>query len=124
MYLRETRRQNKDGTTVSYLQLAHNERHPVSRVSTTRVIHNFGRADQVDREALARLVRSISRVLDPADAALAQASGEVSVLDARPMGGSWVLDQLWRRLGIGRAIARVAGGRKVEASVERALFAL
>jgi len=124
MYLRETRRQNKDGTTVSYLQLAHNERHPVSRVSSTKVIHNFGRADQVDREALARLVRSISRVLDPAEAARAEASGEVSVLDSRPMGGAWVLDQLWRRLGIDRAIARVAGRRKLGPQVERVIFAL
>jgi hypothetical protein len=28
---------------------------------STEVIHNFGRADQVDRAALARLVASISR---------------------------------------------------------------
>ena len=50
MYLRETRRQNKDGTVVRYLQLAHSERHPVTGVPQARVIHNFGRADQVDRE--------------------------------------------------------------------------
>jgi hypothetical protein len=124
MYLRETRRQNKDGSTVSYLQLAHNERHPLTRVPTTKVIHNFGRADQVDREALARLVRSICRVLDPASQAVAQATGEVSVADARPLGGSWVLDRLWRRLGIGQAIARAARGRRVDPAVERVLFAL
>ncbi len=124
MYLRETHRHNKDGTTVSYLQLAHNERHPVTRVPTTKVIHNFGRADQLDREALARLVRSISRVLDPSDAARAQASGEVEVLDARPMGGAWVLEQIWRRLGIDHAIAKVAGTRTRGPSLERILFAL
>ena len=28
MYLRETRRTNRDGSVVAYLQLAHNERHP------------------------------------------------------------------------------------------------
>src|ERR1019366_6133933 len=28
MYLRETRRTNKDGSVARYLQLAHNERHP------------------------------------------------------------------------------------------------
>lgn len=65
MYLRETRRTNKDGTVVRYLQLAHNERHPVTGAPTAKVIHNFGRADQVDRDALARLVSSISRVLGP-----------------------------------------------------------
>ncbi|MBY0397372.1 MAG: IS1634 family transposase [Thermoleophilia bacterium] len=124
MYLRETRRRNKDGTVVRYLQLAHNERHPASGVSTAKVIHNFGRADQVDRQALARLVASISRVLDPAEEALAGAAGEVSVLDSRPAGGAWALGELWRRLGIGEAIARVARGRRVGPEVERALFAL
>jgi len=65
MYLRETRRVNKDGTVARYLQLAHNERHPETGVSTAKVIHNFGRAELVDREALARLVSSISRFLEP-----------------------------------------------------------
>ena len=66
MYLRETRRKNKDGSVVSYLQLAHNERHPETGSPAAKVIHNFGRADQVDRDALARLVSSISRFLEPA----------------------------------------------------------
>ena len=38
-----------DGSVVSYLQLAHNERHPVSGNPVAKVIHNFGRADKVDR---------------------------------------------------------------------------
>ena len=45
----------------SYLQLARNERHPETRVSTVRVLDNFGRAETVDRAGLARLVSSISR---------------------------------------------------------------
>jgi transcription initiation factor TFIIIB Brf1 subunit/transcription initiation factor TFIIB len=63
VYLRESRRRNKDGTVVSYLQLAHNERHPRTGSPVAKVIRNFGRADLVDREALARLVASISRFL-------------------------------------------------------------
>jgi hypothetical protein len=31
MYLRSTKRKNKDGSTVEYYQLAHNERHPQTR---------------------------------------------------------------------------------------------
>ena len=65
MFLRETRRTNRDGSVVSYLQLAHNERHPVSGNPVAKVIHSFGRADQVDRAALARLVSSISRFPTP-----------------------------------------------------------
>ena len=71
MFLRETRRTNRDGSVVSYLQLAHNERHPVSGNPVAKVIHSFGRADQVDRAALARLVSSISRFLTPEQAVTA-----------------------------------------------------
>ena len=38
-----------------------------------KIIHHFGRADQVERAALSRLVRSICRFLDPADAVATQA---------------------------------------------------
>ncbi|MGI8948692.1 MAG: hypothetical protein ACR2FV_12115 [Ornithinimicrobium sp.] len=50
---------------MSYLQLAHNERHPDTGASTAKVIHSFGRAQDVDRDALTRLVSSISRFLTP-----------------------------------------------------------
>jgi hypothetical protein len=62
MYLRTTRRKNKDGSVVEYFQLAHNERHPVTRKPVAKIIHNFGRTDQLDREQLVRLCRSIARV--------------------------------------------------------------
>jgi hypothetical protein len=68
MYLRETRRTNRDGSVVSYLQLAHNERHPDTGSPVAKVIHNFGRADTMDRDALARLVSSISGFLTPEQA--------------------------------------------------------
>jgi len=110
---------------VSYLQLAHNERHPDTGAPTAKVIHSFGRADTVDRAALARLVSSISRFLDPEQAATAAAGVEVEVVDSRRMGGAWVLDRLWERLGIGAAIRRVAAGRKIDGKLaERVIFAL
>ena len=125
MYLRESRRRNKDGTVVSYLQLAHNERHPRTGSPVAKVIHNFGRADLVDREALRRLVASISRFLEPGQAVAAAAAGEVEVLEARRMGGSWVLGRLWERLEIGQAICRVAAGRRLDGpAAERVIFAL
>jgi transposase len=125
MYLRETKRRNADGSEVSYLALAQNERDPKTGVPRARIVHRFGRADEVDRDALARLVRSISRFLDPADAVAATAAGEVSVLDSRPMGSCWLADRLWERLGIGQAIITAAGARRVEAAaVERTIFAM
>jgi hypothetical protein len=125
VYLRESRRRNKDGTVVSYLQLAHNERHPRTGSPVAKVIHNFGRADLVDREALRRLVASISRFLEPEQAAAAAAAGEVEVLDSRRLGGAWVLDRLWERLEIGQAIRRAAAGRRLDGeAAERVIFAL
>src|SRR5688572_10571614 len=125
MYLRETRRRNADGSYVSYLALAHNERDPVTGMPKAKVIHNFGRADAVDRDGLTRLVRSISRFLDPDQAVAASVPGEVDVLDARPMGTAYLAGRLWERLGIGPAIRRVAGGRRVDESlVERVIFAM
>ena len=127
MYLRETRRTNRDGSVVSYLQLAHNERHPVTGAPTAKVIHSFGRADRVDRDALSRLVSSISRFLTPQQAASAAAGagGEVQILDCRPLGGAWTLDAVWQRLGIGAAIRRVAQGRRLDGdAVERVIFSL
>ena len=116
---------NKDGTVVWYLQLAHNERHPRTGSPVAKVIHNFGRADKVDRQALARLVASISRFLDPEQAVAAAAAGEVEVLDSRRLGGAWVLGQLWERLEIGRALRRVAAGRRLDGeATERVIFAL
>ncbi len=125
MYLRETKRRNADGSTVSYLALAQNERDPVTGVPRARIIHRFGRADQVDRDALQRLVRSISRFLDPAEAVAATASGEVSIIESRSMGSAWLADRLWERLQIGETIIKAAGGRRLEAqAVERTIFAM
>jgi len=124
MYLRETRRTNSDGGTVSYLQLAHNRRDPRTGVPKAEIVHSFGRADLVDREGLARLVRSISRFLEPGAAVAATATEDVEVVDSRPMGGALVLDQLWRQLGIDQSLKRLLAGRRLDPKVERVVFAL
>jgi hypothetical protein len=123
--LRETRRRNRDGSTVACLRLAHNERHPVTGSPAAGVIHSFGRAGRVDRAALSRLVDSISRFLDPGQAVAAAAAGEVEVLEARRLGGAWVLDRIWERLRIGAAVGKAAAGRRVDGdAAERVIFAL
>src|SRR5919198_6337689 len=124
MYLRTIQRRNKDGSVVRYLQLAHNVRPPGKRHPQAEVVYSFGREDQLDRAALARLVRSISRFLDPEQALEATATSELRFAGSRPFGGAYVLDALWQRLGIAEAIARAATGRKLDPRVERVLFAL
>jgi hypothetical protein len=124
MYLRTITRRNKDGSSVRYCQLAHNSWDPERRQARAEVVYSFGREDELDREALKRLVRSISRFLDPADALTASASKELSFVSSRPLGGAFVLDALWRRLQIPQAISKAAQGRRVASGIERLLFAL
>jgi Transposase DDE domain len=123
MYLRSTPRRNKDGSEVRYLQLAHNVWDPQKRRSTVQVVYNFGREDAANREALQRLVASVTRFLDP-DAALAAAAGGLEFTESRPLGGTWVLDALWSRLGIGKEMRRLLKGRRRDETAERVLFAL
>jgi hypothetical protein len=123
MYLRSTPRRNKDGSEVRYLQLAHNVWDPQLRRSKVQVVYNFGREDHANREALQRLVGSVTRFLDPG-AALAAAADGLEFTESRPLGGTWVLDALWSRLGIGPAMRRLLTGRRLDDCAERVLFAL
>ena len=100
MYLRETRRRNKDGSTVSYLQLAHNERHPLTGAPTAKVIHSFGRADTVDRAGAGPAGVLDLTVSGPGRRRWRpRPAADVQVLDCRRLGGAWVLDQLWDPVG-------------------------
>ena len=123
MYLRSTPRRNKDGSEVRYVQLAHNVWDPQLRRSKVQVVYNFGREDAASRDALQRLAASVTRFLDPG-AALAAAAGGLEFTESRPAGGTWVLDALWSRLGIGPAMRKLLKGRRLDDSAERVLFAL
>jgi len=125
MYLRSTQRRNRDGSTVRYVQLAHN--HRVEGVTQAEVLLNLGRADRLDPDGLRRLVGSINRYLGEADAEVdaGEAAGDgLTVLESRPMGTAWLLDGLWRQLGVDIALAKVLGGRRFSVDVERVLFAM
>ena len=124
MYLRTIGRRNKDGSEVRYVQLAHNEWDPQRKCSVARVIHSFGREEQLDRAALARLVRSLSRVLEPEQALIATAPAELDFVGSVPLGGAWALDGLWRQLGIDAAIERLLAARRLDVRAERLLFAM
>ena len=117
MYLRRSSRTNKDGTTTSYLSLAHNYRDPDSGVSKPKILHSFGREDELDPDALTRLMASIARHLDVAMPGSGQDGGDPAALDLEPvdgrdLGGVWVLDQLWSKLGIDTEIRKLARSPK------------
>jgi hypothetical protein len=129
MYVKTTSRTNKDGTPVRYLHLAHNQWDPAAGRSVPRVLYSFGREDALDRAAIRRLVASLSKLLDPAGALAATAGSDLVFLESRPFGGAFVLDALWRRLGIGKVITGLdraprRGRPRDAAATERVLFGL
>src|SRR5438034_2250114 len=124
MYLRTTQRRRKDGSLVRYLRLAHNRRE--GGVTRAEVLLNLGREDELDVEGLRRLARSIRRYTDPdgeAGGRIEPAEG-LEVVGSRPVGGAWVVDALWRRLGIADTLVALLGARRFATDVERVLFAL
>jgi hypothetical protein len=130
MYLRRTQRRRKDGSVVGYVQLAHNRR--IDGVTRAEVLLNLGREDELDVEGLRRLAASITRYADGegavaplgAVADAGESEGELEVQSSRALGGVWLLDALWRRLGVEEALSRVLGARRFTTDVERVLFAM
>ena len=57
-YVKTSARTTRAGT-VRYLQLAHNEWDPGTQRSRTRVLYNFGREDELDKDAVRRLVAAL-----------------------------------------------------------------
>jgi hypothetical protein len=123
MFVRTSTRRNKDGTAVRYLQLVHNEWDPAAKSAKMRVLHNFGREDQLDRAAIERLAGSLCRLLDPGRGAALREPG-LSYAGSVAFGGPWLLDQLWQRLGVGSILAARLGRTRRDAFAERVLFAL
>src|SRR5437667_10481970 len=111
MYLRFTSRTNADGSVVRYVALAHNRR--VDGQTKPDVLMNLGRVEQVDVDGLRRLAASINRhfgdgggLTDGFEAGAVAGATPLEVLDARPVGATWLLDARGRRLALG------GGGRR------------
>jgi hypothetical protein len=123
MYLRVTKRRNSDGSVVRYYQLAENVWDAKRGCAVAQVVHNFGRADQLDGDKLKRLARSILRIFSD-DASLLAETGELAIRDSWPYGGIWALEHLWNEIGIGALIKSYAKSSRTAVPLERALFAM
>src|SRR6266498_4172199 len=110
MYVKTTTRRNKDGTPVRYLHLAHNQWDQAAGRSVPKILYGLGREDRLDRAAIKRLVAS--------------AGAGLHFVESRPLGGAYVLDGLWHRLGIDTVMVKLLSGRRLDPRVERVLFGL
>ena len=111
-----------------YVQLAHNTRDAETGVTKPTILYSFGRADQLDLDALRRLVKSIARFLEPEEAARIEETLGLETgfeyLGSRRLGGMWFLDALWKKLGVGGALERLLTDRRFRTPVERLIFAM
>lgn len=132
MYLRATKRKNKDGSVVEYYQLAHNVRDPETKKPVANIIHSFGRADELDREELIRLCNSIARVcgvqvVDPQEEGFS-ASGvfpeDLKLVRTMNLGWILVIEALWERLGIGGKLREICKRQDVGMAYERSLLVM
>lgn len=119
MFVRKSKAK-QNGKSYTYLQLVHNRRDPSGKVKTD-IILKLGREDLI----------SSSFVADMVDALAPYADREVTSIDtgfqflrSREVGAVWFLNELWNRLGMGKAISSLVEDRKFRKSVERMIFAM
>jgi hypothetical protein len=123
MYLRETHQKRADGSVVTHLQLAESVWNPQKKRSEVCIVYNCGRADDSQTaERLRKLAHSILKRCAPEE--IVEQAPQWRLLEAWPYGALYVLEAVWKRLGIPEVISEQLAYRKVDFALERALFAL
>src|SRR3954453_23070948 len=126
VFIRTSTRRNSAGVPVRYLQLVHNVWDPVTGTSKARVLHSFGREDELDRAAIERLIASPRPPLGPAGA-LTPPDGApegLAFVAAKALGATWALDGVWSALGIDGLLRRLLAATRRGEGAERVIFGL
>jgi len=121
MNVRRCTLKNASGGTYTYLQLVHNYRDKATGKTKTNVLMKLGREDQIEPAYIQGIINALSRVIGESPSV--RASG-VDFHASRELGGVWLLDALWRKLGMAKAVQGLLKDRQFETPVERLLFAM
>ena len=123
MYLRQSKQKRATGKVVTYLQLAENEWDARKGRSQARIVFNFGRADDPEViERLRRLAKSIMRRCSTDE--IVADNPAWRLMFSWPYGDTYVLEAMWKRLGIDAVIHSQTKKRRFGFDMERALFAM
>lgn len=123
MFLRVSRQRLKSGKVIENFQLAESVWERKTKRARTKIVYNFGRVDDpAVVERLRKLARSILRRCAP-DEIVDELPGW-RVVDAWPFGDIYLLEALWKRLGLAEIIKKRVRARKFDFDVERAVFAM
>ena len=112
MFLREVVTGQKTGKPTRYAQLVHSYRDADTNKVKHRVLFSFGRVADIDKEALRRLIASLSRYLETGEVPAGARVGEV-----REFGVPFLADAVWQRLGLPDKVRRQLTKRRYEKAV-------
>lgn len=124
VFVREASSKRADGSTVRYLQLVESVWDREKARSVHRVVHNFGRRDELDVEGVRRLVKSLSRYLPEGAPGERGVEDGRRVLATRPLGTAHLVEGLWRSLGLDGFFRAALKRRGLLERYERALLAM
>ena len=119
MFVRKSK-VKQNGKSYTYLQLVHNRRESSGKVKTD-IILKLGREDLISSSFVSDMVDALTPY---ADRAITHADTEFQFLRSREVGVVWVLNELWNRLGMGKAISSLVEDRKFRNPIERMIFAM
>jgi len=116
--------------TYHYVQLVQSVRDEKTGKPKTIVLYNFGKPENIDVDAVRKLITSLSTLLPNGELVLGPSFGSapseesLAFLEARNFGGIWLLDALWKRLGMNKAIEGLLDDRAYRTPIERLMFAM
>lgn len=124
MFLRESKQRRAGGEIVTHLQLAESVWNRETKRADTRIVYNFGRAeDETVRERLRALARSILRRVAPEE--ILKERPDWKLIDAWPYGDVYVLEQLWKKVGLAERLPVLTrDDSRRTLPVERACFTM
>jgi len=122
MYLRDVPSKRKHGPDAVYVQLVEGYRDPETSQVKTRILHSFGRKEDLDLDQIRRLVDQLVAYLPPEEQP--DLAAGFAVTDTWSWGGPHLLDGLWRELELDGFFAEALAERAFETDVERAIFTL
>lgn len=121
MNVRRCTLKNASGGTFTYLQLVHNYRVKETGKTKTNVLMKLGREDQIEPSYVQSIIKALTSAFGES---LSEALPGFAFHASRELGGTWFLDALWNRLGIGKAIKELLRERQFAIPIERLIFAM
>lgn len=104
----------RNGKRYVYLQLVRNER--INGRHVQRVLQSLGREDLLDRAEIDRTVTALAPLTKKA--IVLKGPEEIDLHSTVPFGDSFLIEQMWRQLGLDRLLAMLPQDGRLELDVE------